>query len=82
MTQGLWVVNSSLLIVLGLAVFANSFLVQEPPILRLKRIISEEYRPDRQESAPTTIKTWEKIYLSDIFKTFVKAEKTLSLIHI
>ena len=76
MTQGLWVVNSSLLIVLGLAVFANSFLVQEPPILRLKRIISEEYRPDRQESAPTTIKTWEKIYLSDIFKTFVKAEKT------
>ncbi|KKQ49740.1 MAG: hypothetical protein US69_C0002G0015 [candidate division TM6 bacterium GW2011_GWF2_38_10] len=76
MTQGLWVVNSSLLIVLGLAVFANSFLAQEPPILRLKRIVSEEYRPDRQESAPTTIKTWEKIYLSDIFKTFVKTEKT------
>jgi type II secretory pathway component PulC len=74
MTQGLWVVNSSLLVIFCIMLFVNSFLKLEPPILRLKRILVEEIQKKKQEALAATIKTWEKIYQNDIFGTFVQQE--------
>jgi len=70
MTYGLWVVNSSLLIIFSAALFANSFLRQDPPIIRIKRIVSEESQKNLPEQTSTT-KTWERIYQNDIFGTFI-----------
>ncbi len=74
MTQGLWVVNSSLLVIFCLALFVNSSLKQEPPVLRLKRILVDEIEKKTPEAPAITIKTWEKIYQNDIFGTFVQQE--------
>lgn len=74
MTQGLWVVNSSLLFIFCLALFVNSFLKQEPPVLRLKRILIEEIQKKKPDATASTIKTWEKVYQNDIFGTFVQPE--------
>jgi type II secretory pathway component PulC len=73
MTQGLWIVNSSLLIVFWIALFVNSTLKQTPPILRLKRVLVDEIKK-KPEPIVGTIKSWEKIYKSDVFGTFVQPE--------
>ncbi len=74
MTQGLWVVNSSLLVTFCLTLFVGSLLKQEPPVLRLKRILIDEVQKPKSEAPAATIKTWEKIYQNDIFGTFVQPE--------
>ncbi len=74
MTHGLWVVNSSLVVIFCLSLILGSFLEQEPPVLRIKRVIIEELQKKAPEAPEPTIKTWEKIYTHDIFGTFAQPE--------
>lgn len=69
MAHGLWVVNSSLLIIFGAALFTNSVLQQDAPIMHLKVMIREDQQKEIPD-APILKKSWEKIYQNDIFGTF------------
>lgn len=78
MTQGLWVVNSSILTIFFLALMVNSLLKQEPPTIRFKRIIMEDAL--KKKEAPVRVsKNWEKIYQNDIFGTFEKKDDKASI---
>lgn len=75
MTQGLWVVNSSILAIFIFALMVSSLLRIEPPKVRLKQIQLEAL-PQKKEPPTFSIKSWEKIYQNDIFGTFEKSEAT------
>jgi type II secretion system protein C len=66
MKQQTWILNSSLLIIFGILLFANILLKQELPKVRLKTELLEEIEK-KKLSYPVEI---ERIYTNDIFDTF------------
>ncbi len=71
MKQDLWLVNSSLVLVLVCALGAYQLLFQQPPTWRPPKVSSETETEQKKEVKQ---KSWELIYQDDIFGTYVPRE--------
>lgn len=77
MAHGLWVVNSGLLLIFSAALFTHSFLQQNPPEIKIKKIIATQKPKQPEKPADQqSEKLWEKIYQCDIFGTFIAQPET------
>lgn len=73
MKQGLWVLNSSLIVVFLLALFVSNLLIIEPPIVRLKSFILDDFQK-KKVALPVSTTSWDKIFQNDLFGTYIAAE--------
>ncbi len=73
MKQGLWVLNSSLIVVFLLALFVSNLLRIEPPVVRLKSFILDDFQKKKVE-VPVSAISWDKIFQNDLFGTYVASE--------
>ncbi|MCB9493027.1 MAG: hypothetical protein H6679_02015 [Epsilonproteobacteria bacterium] len=71
MTQRLWIVNSSLLLLFFLVLVVSELLRVEPPLWRQAKVIVDEI--EEQEEIESAV-SWAKIYQNDLFDTYVKQQ--------
>ena len=71
MKQPLWILTSTLLLVLIISIGLSVLLKQEPPKQRKKGLHTEEIEDEKKE----TVINNENIYKYDIFDTYVSKEK-------
>jgi len=77
MKQDLWAVNSSLLVMLALAMSFYEAVQQEVPVWRPpQEIIPSEQDVQKKVDQAAISKAWEKIFQEDVFGTYVAKEVT------
>lgn len=74
MKQDLWLVNSSLTVMFALALAVFMLLQEDPPLWRAPRIFTPLTQPEPSKEASQPTSVWEKIYLDDIFSTYIPRE--------
>lgn len=74
MKQDLWLVNSSLTLMFVISLGFYALLLQKPPRWIRPKALTVHTEDEQIKPSPSPTPSWEKIYLDDIFSTYVPRE--------